>query len=82
MSAAYSSTGSNTEFVTSYLAIADFDELGQGGGLDTEGEDIRRLVLPFEEFAEGLLTQRFRDAPLISTGFWLMLNRERLRGSA
>ena len=82
VSAAYSSTGSNTEFVTCYVALADFSELGQGGGLDTEGEDIRRLVLPFDEFAEGLLTQRFRDAPLNSTGFWLMLNRERLRGSA
>lgn len=82
ISAAYSSTGSNTEYVTSFVALADFSDLGSGGGLDSEGEDIRRIILPFDTFAEGLETHRFRDAPLISAGFWLMANRDRLRSSA
>ena len=82
VSQTYSSTGSNTEFVTAFVAVCDFGALEQGGGLDVEGEDIRRIIMPFEEFAEGLTTQRFRDAPLMGVGFWLMLNRARLRGSA
>ncbi len=82
VSAAYSSTGSNTEFLISYVALADFGSLGEGGGLMSEGEDIRRIILPFSEFAEGLQTHRYRDAPLVSLGFWLMLNRDRLRSSA
>ena len=82
VSEAYSSTGSSTEFVTIYVALADFGDLGQGGGLDGEGEDIRRLVLPFDDFAAALNRREFRDAPLITAGFWLMLNRERLRSSA
>lgn len=79
---AYSSTGSSTEFLHAYAALADFDDLGEGGGLDSEGEDIRRIILPFEDFADGLRTCRFRDAPLIMAGYWLVLNRDRLRGSA
>lgn len=82
VSAAYSSTGSNTEFVTTFVALADFNSLSSGGGLDSEGEDIRRIILPFAEFAEGLRACRFRDAPLITAGLWLMLNRDRLRSSA
>lgn len=82
VSAAYSSTGSSTEFLTSYIALADFGTLGVGGGLATEGEDIRRIIMPFSEFAEGLHTHRFRDAPLVNLGFWLILNRDRLRSSA
>ncbi len=82
VSAAYSSTGSTTEFLTSYVALADFGNLSEGGGLMTEGEDIRRIIMPFSTFAEGLQTHRFCDAPLVSLGFWLMLNRDRLRGSA
>ncbi len=82
VSETYSSTGSSTEFIHAYIGLADFSTLGQGGGLEAEGEDIRRIVMSFDEFAEGLRTHRFRDAPLVSTGYWLMLNRERLRSSA
>lgn len=82
VSATYSSTGSNTEFVTSFVALADFGALGDGGGVLSEGEDIRRIIMPWSAFAEGLHTHLFRDAPLVTTGFWLMLNRDRLRSSA
>ena len=82
ISAAYSSTGSNTEFLTTYVALADFSALDDGGGLASEGEDIRRIVIPYAAFEEGLRSFRFRDAPLIGAGFWLMANRDRLRGSA
>ena len=81
-SAAYVSAGSTTEFITSFLALADFGTLTDGGGIESEGEDIRRIVMPFDTFAEGLRTHRFRAGPLVSLGFWLMLNRDRLRGSA
>lgn len=82
VNSSYSSTGSSTEFVHMYVGVADFGTLQTGGGLSTEGEDIRRLVLPFQEFAEGLAASRFRDMPLVTLGFWLMLNRERLRSSS
>ena len=82
VSATYSSTGSNTEFVTSFVALANFGALGDGGGVLSEGEDIRRIIMPWSAFAEGLHTHLFRDAPLVTTGLWLMLNRDRLRSSA
>ncbi|WP_050927736.1 NUDIX domain-containing protein [Aestuariivita boseongensis] len=82
ISATYSSTGSSTEFVTAFLALADFSTLGDGGGVESEGEDIRRIILPFDDFAKGLETHRFRDAPLVAAGFWLINNRARLRSSA
>lgn len=79
---AYSSTGSSTEFVHMFVGLADFSSRNGGGGVPSEGEDIRVFVEPFERFADNLRTQLYRDAPLVATGLWLVLHRDRLRASA
>lgn len=82
VSASYSSTGSSTEFVSIYIGLADFGTRSGGGGLTGEGEDILIHEMPFAELEEGLRTHRFRDTPLITAALWLMLHRNRLRGTA
>lgn len=77
----YSSTGSSTEFVSMYVALADIGDLVESGGMQSEGEDIKRLILSYDDLVEGLRTQRFRDTPLITTALWLSLNHGRLRAS-
>lgn len=76
----YSSTGSSSEFVHMFVGLADFDApRPNGGGLDSEGEDIRCQILSFDELMCGVDTQVFRDMPLVTTALWLARHRSRLR---
>lgn len=79
---AYSSTGSSTEFVHLFIGIADFSTRVGGGGLASEGEDIRGLEQPFAALMEDLGAGRVRDMPLIVTAQWLAMNRDKWRASA
>ncbi|MDA7965267.1 NUDIX domain-containing protein [Ruegeria sp.] len=78
---AYSSTGSSTEFVHLYIGLADLTETISGGGLDTEGEDIRSRILPFDTFKQMLDSHGFKNLQLLAAAHWLIRNRDRLRGS-
>ncbi len=79
---AYSSTGSSTEFVHLFIGIADFTARAGGGGLASEGEDIRGLEQPFAALMDDLAAGRVRDMPLIATAQWLAMNRDKLRPPA
>ncbi|VDC30694.1 NUDIX domain-containing protein [Pseudogemmobacter humi] len=79
----YPSPGAMTEYLYSYVALADLPE-GTGGlhGLESEGEDIRTHVIPFDQAMRWMAEGRLANAPLILSLFWLARERERLRGTA
>lgn len=79
---AYSSTGSSTEFVHLFIGIAEFGARAGGGGLASEGEDIRGLQVSFDTLMSDLGAGLVRDMPLIATAQWLALNRDKLRPPA
>ncbi|WP_235823802.1 NUDIX domain-containing protein [Actibacterium lipolyticum] len=79
----YPSPGALSEFLYSYVAIADLpdDAAGLGGAVD-EGEDIRAHVIGFERLMALLDTGEVQNAPLIISALWLARNRDRLRAGA
>lgn len=78
----YSSTGNSTEFVHLFIGIADLSERPEGGGLDSEGEDILTRILSYDDLMAGIDAQRFNDLPLVTTALWLARHRDRLRDAA
>ena len=79
----YVSPGAVTEFLFSYVGIADLPDGIEGvSGLDSEAEDIRSHVIPFERLMALLESGEAANGPLIISAQWLALNRERLRAAA
>lgn len=76
---AYSSSGSSTEYLYLYVGLADLAHTVGGGGLASEGEDIRSDILPFETFIKRVDSHVFKDLPLLMLAQWLARHRERLR---
>lgn len=76
---AYSTTGSSTEYAYIYVGIADLSQAGSIAGLEAEGEDIRSEVVPFDAFMTGIEQGRYVNLHLLTVGYWLALNRDRLR---
>ncbi|MNZ98550.1 ADP-ribose pyrophosphatase [compost metagenome] len=79
VSAYYPSPGGSDERV--HLFVGRCDSRGAGGvhGLVEEGEDIRVLVLGFDEALAALDTGRIDNAASIIALQWLALNRARVR---
>lgn len=75
----YSSTGSQTEYLYLYIGLSDFSDLNGGGGLATEGEDIRSQVLSFDELMEGVDQRIYVELQLVTLALWLARHRDRLR---
>ncbi|WP_300067184.1 NUDIX domain-containing protein [uncultured Ruegeria sp.] len=76
---AYSSSGSSTEYVYLYVGVGELTETTEVGGVETEGEDIRTQILPFEEFMNLVDQSVFKDLPLLTLAHWLARHRDRLR---
>lgn len=76
---AYTSSGSSTEFVYLYIGLGALTNISDGGGLDSEGEDIRSQILPFDAFMKRVDSHAFKDLPLLMLAHWLDRNRARLR---
>lgn len=76
---AYSSSGSSTEYIHLYVGLADLELTVQGGGLASEGEDIRSQILPFVDFMDRVDAHGFKDLPLLALAHWLARHRNRLR---
>lgn len=75
----YASPGTVTEKVALFYARIDVEEkAGLGGGLDTEGEDIEVLAIPFDRAFGMISTGEITDAKTIILLQWGMLNRQRL----
>ena len=79
----YSSPGATTEYLTTFVGIADLPDGIEGvGGLEEEAEDIRSLLVPFADLIKAVETGEAENAPLILSALWLLANRERLRKEA
>ncbi|KMW57097.1 Tellurite resistance protein TrgB [Candidatus Rhodobacter oscarellae] len=78
----YPSPGAVSEYLFSYVGIADLpDEAARIGGLEAEAEDIRGVILPFDGLMELLQSGEAQNGPLVLTALWLQAHRGRLRGA-
>ncbi|WP_370207218.1 NUDIX domain-containing protein [Pararhodobacter marinus] len=76
----YPSPGAVTEYLYTYIGLAGLpDEAAGIHGLASEAEDIRSHVLPFERLMDLIRSGEVANGPLITSAYWLALNRERLR---
>ncbi len=78
----YPSPGAVTEYIYSYLGIAELPDTASGlGGAPSETEDIRAHVIPVARLMELLSSGEARNGPLVLSALWLMREREALRGA-
>ncbi len=77
----YPSSGGITEYVTSYIGLADLpDGITQsGGGLDVEHEDIASYLLSFDDLMAMCDAGQLDVGPLYMSALWLARHRERIR---
>lgn len=77
----YPSPGAVSEYLFSYVALCELaDDVAGVFGEATEAEDIRGILLSFDEFMDALARGDIANAPLMLTAFWLQRERPRLRG--
>lgn len=76
----YVSPGAVTEYILSYVGIADLPAAAEGvSGLESEAEDIRAHVIPFARLMALVDSGEIANAPLLISAQWLKLHRDRLR---
>ncbi len=76
----YPSPGAVTEFLYSFVALADLPDSAAGlGGVAAETEDIRAHVIPFAQLMDLLASGEARNGPLILSALWLARQRSALR---
>ena len=76
----YPSPGAMTEYLYSFIGVADLpDHVAGVGGLDTEGEDIRSHVIPFKKMMDLLQSGEIANASLIVSALHLARLRDTLR---
>ncbi|MGB8623169.1 MAG: tellurium resistance protein, partial [Paracoccaceae bacterium] len=79
----YSSPGAKSEYIYSFLGIADLPETAEGlGGAPDEGEDIRAHVIGWAQLMALMDSGEIENAPLVLSVLWLARHRERLRAGA
>ncbi len=83
VAAYYPSTGAVSEFLYSYIAVTDLPD-GSAGifGLESEAEDIRGHLIPFDQLMDLLASGEIQNAPLVLKALWLQRERPRLRQMA
>lgn len=76
----YPSPGAYSEFLFSYVALADLTEWdGVIGGLSSEAEDIISHVIPLDQALKMASSGEANTGPLLISLTWLALNRDNLR---
>lgn len=76
----YPSPGAVTEYLYSFVGLADLPDTGAWlAGLEAEGEDIRAHVIGFDRLMELVTSGEVRNAPLLITALWLSQARDGLR---
>ncbi|WP_226621589.1 NUDIX domain-containing protein [Alloyangia pacifica] len=79
----YASPGYTSEFFHCFLGLCDLGDHGGGlAGLDSENEDIRSHVLPFDAAMDLVESGEVNAGPLAMMLLWLARARERLRSAA
>jgi ADP-ribose pyrophosphatase len=78
----YPTTGAKSEYLYSYVALADLPD-GTAGihGVEDEAEDIRGHLIGFDAFMGLLASGEIANAPLILTALWLERERPGLRAA-
>ena len=74
----YTSPGIASEHITAFVGEADLAGAGGVHGLAEEDEDIRALVLPFDEAMALVRDGEVNNGPLLISLLWLAGNAERL----
>lgn len=78
----YPSPGAVTEYIYSYVAMADLPDGAAGVfGVEGEAEDIRGHLVDFARFIALVASGEVDNAPLVLTALWLQRERGRLRGA-
>ena len=78
----YPSPGAYSEFLFSYVGIADLSDKDQSvSGLSDEAEDIMSHVLPLKDALSMIETGEVNTGPLIVSLQWLALHAERFSGA-
>ncbi len=75
----FTSPGAATEWVDVFAARCDSAGLGGLHGLAAEGEDIKVLVLPFDEAMGLVASGRIQVSPALIALYWLAARRPELR---
>jgi len=75
----YPSSGSSGEYIHIFCGLTDFASIEGGGGVPSEGEDIRSKVISFQDLMAGVDNCTFQDMPLVTAALWLARHRDRLR---
>jgi nudix-type nucleoside diphosphatase (YffH/AdpP family) len=79
----YPSPGAKTEYLTSFIALADLpDEAAIIGGVASEAEDIKGHILSFADFAGLVARGEATNAPLLISYYWLARERPRIMAEA
>lgn len=79
----YPSPGAITEFLYQFVALCDLPEGSDGvAGLESEAEDIRSHIVPFDRLMALIASGEVQNGPLVQSAYWLALNRDRLRADA
>ena len=75
----YMSPGGSSERIHCYYARVDSRHcVADGGGDDREGEDIRIVRMPVQEFLERQADMRLPDAKTMIMAQWFAMNQDRL----
>jgi nudix-type nucleoside diphosphatase (YffH/AdpP family) len=76
---AYSSSGNSGDLRHIFIGLCDLSHVGPGGGLMSEGEDIRSQIIGFDDLMAGVDGHAYMSQPLITAALWLSRHRDRLR---
>jgi nudix-type nucleoside diphosphatase (YffH/AdpP family) len=75
----YTTPGLAAEHLTGFVGEANLDGAGGMYGLECEGEDIRAVVLTFEQAMADIGAGAVNSGPALVALLWLAANRDRLR---
>ncbi|UWS01575.1 NUDIX domain-containing protein [Phaeobacter inhibens] len=75
----YPSSGASGEFLHIFIGVCDFENIAGGGGLESENEDIRSQIIPYDDLMRGIDDHSYQDMPLVTAALWLSRHRDRLR---
>lgn len=78
----YSSPGGTSEKVAIVLGLVDSTRAGGVHGNPAEGEDIKTVILPAEQFIARARSGAITDMKTVLAGYWLAEHRAALRAGA
>ena len=79
----YPSPGALSEYLYCYIGLAELPDDAAGlGGLASEAEDIRSMVIPYQALMDAVRSGEVQNGPLLICAYCLEREREQLRAGA